>query len=303
MDSSNDTGALVAVKATGDKVPTIETPSPSIVPSSLGCVVNNPTKSSDVSGILPKTAEVALKDKEGINMVIVPPDNKSVVVENERHGRGYSDRYDGTERLKDRMADSLSDVLNQIGNSVVAIEKNGASTSLAVEKTAAATSLAVEKIGAATELSTEKTSAATQLSIEKTAAAGQLATEKTASALALASSLNFSNTQNQISTGFLNTQNQLITGFKDGRYDAAVNTAAIKDSICELKAKMLECCCELKSTVVAEGSSTRELINSVDAHRSARELVDAKNESVLLKLQLSQRSSCGGHGGHGGGND
>jgi hypothetical protein len=142
-----------------------------------------------------------------------------------------------------------------------------------------------------------------------------LATERVAAAGAAADAINVSNTQNLLISGFKDgrfdaatltasiLQNQVsgfkdgrydaatlaasilqsqVVGFKDGRYDAAVNAAAIQKQISD-------CCCELKERIGAEGDETRALINSVDARRSDRELVDAKGEVTLLKLQLSAR--------------
>lgn len=193
---------------------------------------------------------------------VVPPDNKSVIVEDQghnRHHQGFDDPYRPAERLKDAIASSLSQVLEQIGNSVVAVEKNGRSSELATEKTGAA---------------------------------GQITTERTAAAVASANASNFANTQNLLITGFKDgrfdaatltasiLQSQVV-GFKDGRYDAAVNTAA-------LQAALAECCCELKAAVASEGDETRGLITSIDGRRADRELVDAKSEATLLKLQLAQ---------------
>ena len=192
---------------------------------------------------------------------VIPPDNKSVLVE-DRPGHGHQshdDAYRPAERLKDSMAASLSQVLEQIGNTVVSVEKNGRSGELATEK-----------VGAA----------------------GQLATERTAAAVASANASNFSNTQNLLITGFKDgrfdaatltasiLQGQVV-GFKDGRYDAAVNQAATQ-------AALAACCCELRESIAKEGDETRALMNAIDGRRADRELVDAKNEQTLLKLQLSQ---------------
>jgi len=192
---------------------------------------------------------------------VIPPDNKSVLVEDQqRHGhQGHDDPYRPAERLKDSIASSLSQVLEQIGNTVVSVEKNGRSGELATEK-----------VGAA----------------------GQLATERTAAAVASANAQNFANTQNLLITGFKDgrydaatltasiLQGQVV-GFKDGRYDAAVNQAA-------MQAALAECCCELKTAIAAEGDESRALMNAIDGRRADRELVDAKNEQTLLKLQLVQ---------------
>lgn len=174
---------------------------------------------------------------------VIPPDNKNIILDeshqNHRRQEGYEshDSYRPAERLKDSIASSLSQVLEQIGNTVISIEKNGRSAELATEK-----------VGAA----------------------NQLATERTAAAVATANASNFSN-----------TQNLLVSGFKDGRFDAAVNTAALQSAIAE-------CCCEVRTAIAAEACATRELVSSIDARRADRELVDSKGEATLLKLQLAQ---------------
>jgi hypothetical protein len=214
-------------------------------------------------------------------VTVIPPENKSVLVEQDNHhnrhdrqGYGFNEDqpYRPAERLKDAIAESLDAVLEQIGNTVVSVEKNGRSAELATEKTGAATALAIEKIGAA----------------------GQLATERTAAAVANANASNFANTQNMLITGFKDgrfdaatltasiLQSQ-VSGFKDARYDAATNHAT-------LAAAMAECCCEIKSLVSKEGDETRALMNAIDGRRADRELVDAKAEATLLKLQLAQVS-------------
>jgi hypothetical protein len=202
-------------------------------------------------------------------VTVIPPDNKSVLFEDDqRRGRYDEDSYRPAERIKDSIASSLSQVLEQISGTVVAVEKNGRSG----------------------ELATEKTGAAGQLTTEKVGAAGQLATERTAAAVAQANAQNFANTQNLLISGFKDGRfdaatltasilNGQVVGFKDGRYDAAVNAAAIQ-------AALAECCCELRTAVAKEGDETRTLMNAIDGRRADRELVDAKNEAALLKLQL-----------------
>lgn len=126
-----------------------------------------------------------------------------------------------------------------------------------------------------------------------------------------------------ISDSFTNTQNLLINGFKDGRFDAATNTAAIQleaaknaaasalaqctntasillDSTKNAAASALaasvntaailaaqeKCCCELKELVRADGDKTRDLVQSIDRERASRELVDAKAEIFYLKSRV-----------------
>jgi hypothetical protein len=214
---------------------------------------------------------------------VIPPDNKSVLVENQGHRDHHGDDtpYRPAERLKDAISGSLAQVLEQIGSSVVSVEKNGRSAELAVEK-----------IGAA----------------------GQLATERTAAAVASANASNFANTQNLLIEGFKDgrydaatltasiLQGQVV-GFKDGRYDAATFAASILQSQVEgfkdsrydaavntaaMQAAMAECCCELKGAIASEGDETRALMVAIDGRRADRELVDAKGEATLLKLQLAQ---------------
>lgn len=197
-------------------------------------------------------------------LTVIPPDTKSIFVDgDERHGgHGYHEGdapYRPAERLKDAGASQLAQVLDQIANTVVAIEKNGRSG---------------------------------ELSTEKVGSANQLATERTAAAVANANASNFANTQNLLITGFKDgrfdaatltasiLQGQVI-GFKDGRYDAAVNQAS-------LQASMAECCCELKTAIAQQGDETRALMNAIDGRRADRELVDAKADATLLKLQLAQ---------------
>jgi hypothetical protein len=193
---------------------------------------------------------------------VIPPDNKSVLVDDDRRGdrgdRHGDDWYRPAERIKDEVNSSMLQVLERISQTVVAVERNGRSAELATEKTGAA---------------------------------GQLTTEKVGAAVATANASNFAN-----------TQNLMITGFKDGRYDSATSTASILAGSAagfsaaalesckqhaDLAAKMAACCCELKEAIHGEGTDTRDLINAIDGRRADRDLVDAKNEVTMLKLQLS----------------
>lgn len=122
--------------------------------------------------------------------------------------------------------------------------------------------VAIEKVGMSGLLATEKTAAATNLAVEKTAMSNHLAT----------------------SLAFSNTQNLLISGFKDGRYDAATNTAAIQ-------AALAACCCEVRALVSAESGKTRDLINSTEALNKATELAEVKLELALAKTHGSNGSN------------
>jgi len=130
------------------------------------------------------------------------------------------------------------------------------------------------------DVAVERTGRSTELAVEKLGAANQLAVEKTAAATQLASKLDFAN-----------TQNLLISGFKDGRYDAAVNTAAVQ-------ATLAECCCEIKELVREDGGKTRELIQAIDSARLAGQLTDAKNEITFLRLSASQGNGNGNGNGN-----
>lgn len=128
---------------------------------------------------------------------------------------------------------------------------------------------------AAVGVSVEKNGAANQLATEKTAAAGVLATEKNASANQLANRLDFAN-----------TQNLLISGFKDGRYDAAVNTAA-------LQAALAECCCEVKELIREDGGKTRDLVAANEAARIRDDLAAAREENLFLRLSAGNGNGNG----------
>lgn len=115
--------------------------------------------------------------------------------------------------------------------------------------------VAIEKVGAANQLATEKVAAASILAVEKTSSANQLANR----------------------LDFANTQNLLISGFKDGRYDAAVNTAALQASIAE-------CCCEVKELIREDGGKTRELVAANEAARIRDDLALVREENLFLRL-------------------
>jgi hypothetical protein len=217
-----------------------------------------------------------------MSTTVIPPGNTNFVVDtnSEDHKRGYGHGYNledqiyrPTERLKDSLAEALASISNQNAATQVAVEKNGS---------------------------------AGQLATEKNGSAGQLATEKTAAATMLANSLAFANTQNLMVSGFKDGRwdsanatasiiNGQTVGFKDARYDAAVNFAALQKDVLvsqnSIEAKIAACCCELKARISAEGDETRALVNSIDARRGDRDLVDAKNEVTLLKLQLASHAS------------
>lgn len=136
------------------------------------------------------------------------------------------------------------------------------------------------------DVAIERTGRSAELATEKIGAAGVLASEKHAAAIQLSTRLDFSN-----------TQNLLISGFKDGRYDAAVNTAAIQTSAaenaCKIQTQLAECCCEIKELVRAEAGVTRELVRSIDADRLADKLSDAKAEIQFLKLSAGNGNGNG----------
>lgn len=148
--------------------------------------------------------------------------------------------------------------------------------------------------------------------IAEASAEGQLTTERAANGL-----------RNAVDASFANTQNLLINGFKDGRYDAAANTASIQLEAaknasaialaqctntaaiqleaaknaaaaalasCQNTAAILaaqeKCCCELKELVRAEGASGRDLQRAIESSRQESELRDAKAEVFYLKSRV-----------------
>lgn len=100
---------------------------------------------------------------------------------------------------------------------------------------------------------------------------------------------NFGQVVRDISTARGELQSLLVSGFKDGRYDAAVNTAAIQLKAAEnhasLAAQLAECCCELKEAIGAEGAATRALITQTNMD-DLRERLSAAN-SALLSLKAN----------------
>jgi len=179
------------------------------------------------------------------------PNVPAYVQHTDHNEYGYN-RYDHGISTKDRLhlsSDALNDALRDTVKDIGLV-------GVAVEKNGAANQLATEKIGAANQLVTEKVGAAHH---------------------------------NASAASFSNTQNMIVSGFKDGRYDAAVNTASIQEraaiNACDIRSQLAECCCELKEVVRNEGDKTRTLISTLDNQRLAGELSDAKNEITLLKLQ------------------
>jgi hypothetical protein len=199
--------------------------------------------------------------ERGISMEVIPQGNTSVITDSSgSRDRDWPERT--TERVKDALTEALAQIMSQFTDTQVSVVAQGQ-----------AGQLATEKIGAAAVLDTEKVGAANQL----------------------ANSLAFSN-----------TQNQLITGFKDGRFDAATLTASIlqsqvggfKDALlfaaqntAAIQSALAECCCEIQRLVISDGDKTRDRMDAIDARNRAVDLVDAKNEVTLLKLQLAAKVS------------
>lgn len=94
----------------------------------------------------------------------------------------------------------------------------------------------------------------TGVAIERTSASGQLVTETNAAANLLA-----------IKEAALSLQLQ-----------ASQNHAS-------LSAQMAECCCDVKSTILADGQKTRDLINSIEADRLRSVNHDLKSELLAIK--------------------
>lgn len=141
----------------------------------------------------------------------------------------------------------------------------------------------VDSLGAQRNAETIEAIGDNHVAIEKVGAADQIATEKTAAATQLALSLASSN-----------TNNLLISGFKDGRYDAAVNAAAVAlasaTNTAAIQKNIDDCCCEMKAAIddtedkiLDDGQKTRDLINQLEDLHHAVELADLKIELALAK--------------------
>jgi hypothetical protein len=192
------------------------------------------------------------------------------------HSGGHYTGYSELMNLKDVVNGDARDLKNDV---------NGVAQDLKNAVTAGFTAVQVAEAA---------NSAATILDVEKTSAATILDVEKTSAASSLASSLNFSN-----------TQNMLISGFKDGRYDASQNTASIqqfastnatamalafKDAAilalqnkADSDAKAAECCCEIKTLIIADGEKTRGLVSGIDRERLRDQAQRLEDEIVYLK--------------------
>lgn len=77
--------------------------------------------------------------------------------------------------------------------------------------------------------------------------------------------------------GFKDTQILSLSGFKDAQLFAAQNAAKIS-------AELAECCCEVKELVRAEGTSTRELIQSTETQRLRDALAAANQELLTIRI-------------------
>lgn len=239
-------------------------------------------------------------------ITVVPPDNKSLLVEankehREHHEHHREDWYTGAERVKDRVAQNLAETLQAIRETEAAVYQTSGEGLRTTERVGGAVQLTAEKVGAEGIRTTERVGGDGRFTTERVGAAGMLLTEKMGAKNEVATLKAEAAVLQAQTAQFMNTQNLLISGFKDGRYDAATLTASIlqnqvagfKDgrydaaqNAAMLQKQISDCCCELKEAISSEGNETRALMNAIDARRADRELVDSKNEVNLLKLQI-----------------
>jgi len=97
-------------------------------------------------------------------------------------------------------------------------------------------------------------------------------------------------TERTVQTVRQEVENLLIAGFKDGRYDAATNTAALQltaaTNTAAIQAALCECCCEIREKISADGEKTRGLINEVSRLESVRRELKQEAEIMYLKGRL-----------------
>jgi len=238
----------------------------------------------------------------GADTVVIPPANAGTTgfikgnagTEN-HHGAGNLDWPERTaERVKDAVNFSHSALAREIMGTSHAVE-------VAVEKTGAASSLATEKTGAAGILATSVAAGATGVQIASTSAAGVLATNvagqqvqnlliqqsnlaavqaQTIAANAQAQAIQFQAATNLAIEKTAAAGVLLATQFAgQAALTAATNTAAIQ-------AQAAECCCELRTAIAAEGTKTRELVNSIELSNKEARLVEQNTRIQFLLSKL-----------------
>lgn len=129
-----------------------------------------------------------------------------------------------------------------------------------------ATNVAIEKIGAAGILESAKDSALTQSVISDRA-----------NSLANLTLNGFNQSRTDLFQGLALASTERVKFAGESALTAAVNTAA-------LQASLAACCCEIKALVLSESSAGRDLQRSIEASRSAIDLIDAKNEILALRV-------------------
>jgi hypothetical protein len=100
---------------------------------------------------------------------------------------------------------------------------------------------------------------------------------------------------NQNALQQLNSFNNLTTtnlqSFNELSRDNGNGFNAIIASQNAIAAQMAACCCEIKSTITADGSSTRQLINDLNVQNLQTQLADAKNQNSNLNQSIAFQNS------------
>ena len=96
---------------------------------------------------------------------------------------------------------------------------------------------------------------------------------------------------NQNALQQLNSFNNLTTtnlqSFNEMSRDNGNGFNAIIASQNAIAAQMAACCCEIKSTITADGSATRSLINDLNVQNLQTQLADAKNQNSNLAQSIA----------------
>jgi hypothetical protein len=94
--------------------------------------------------------------------------------------------------------------------------------------------------------------------------------------------------QNQGALQQLNSFNQLSTSMLQGFNEIGRDTANAFNQLLmgqnNLGYKMQECCCDIKSTILADGNATRALINDLNLQNVQAQLADAKSTINSLNI-------------------
>lgn len=77
---------------------------------------------------------------------------------------------------------------------------------------------------------------------------------------------------NDIQLNIQNVRTELVRQAGDNRVELQEEVGKLKTDICSLSKELLQCCCETQKEVIAQGTATRELVNSRALAEAEREI-------------------------------